>query len=317
MAKSRAPKAKKKYLGHTGPKPPKDPNDPAAGWPVKETGSLAPLQGRCGAKLRFTGTRPDNPPKFCKKWPRKGRSRCERCGGNTPIGVEAKSWKHGHYSVVTPLPAELAADYEALLEDEQILSLKREIALQRAFSTDLLRRTEDGTIASKALIAQVAVVGRAWRTLATVAKPRKAAALEALGRAVLALAPLVDGAEIDEATRKELRETWLVLEKLTKAENQRVESLYNMITAERAFALRTAETTIFLEALERHVTDKSARDAVRREVSSRFVDLAARRNGQALGTGGGSSGDEADDPEADERRGAKGAPLADPGRSPS
>ncbi len=305
-------KAKKKYLGHTGPKPPRNPNDLAEGWPVKATGSLSPIQGRCGAKLRFTGTRPDNPTKYCKKFPKKGRTRCERCGGGSPVGPETHSWKHGHYSVLTPLPAKLAADYERLLEDEQLLSLKSEIALQRTFSHDLLRRTEDGTIASKTLIDVVRRIASAWQTLATAPKSKKPDALNALGRLIVTLGPLLSGAEFDEATRKELRETWLVLEKLTKAENQRVESLYNMITAERAFALRTAETTIFLEALERHVPDKSARDAVRREVSSRFVDLAARRNGAALGTGGGSGGDEADDSSTDERRGAEGAPLADP-----
>jgi hypothetical protein len=109
--------------------------------------------------------------------------------------------------------------------------------------------------------------------------------------------------------RREVRAEVLVLERLERSENLHVEELYNRISAERAFALRQAETAIFLEALRELVPDREVQARVRRRVATKFAELAGLGNRAAVDAGGGPAAElAAGDPAADDAGGAEGVP---------
>lgn len=265
--------------------PAPDPHDTLArrklGFP-KSTGSLAPIPGRCGAKLSFTGTGPENPPRYCKLAPAKGKSRCPQFhNGNKEQGLSNPQWKNGTTSAA--VPRRIAENYERLLHDDQLLSLRTEIARQRAYYQDLEQRGEDGAVVSEVLLRALETLDGAWRAFkaaahegATVAARRVAS--DALAAAMAAVNEARGPAATEVAVRKELRETWTVLGSLTAKENQQVERLYNMITTERAMALRVAEHTLFIAAMEKHVPDRETQNAIRRDVAAGFDALAKGRD---------------------------------------
>jgi len=84
--------------------------------------------------------------------------------------------------------------------------------------------------------------------------------------------PAVVGAEV----RKEIRETSQTLGFLIDKEIKQLERLYNMITAERALALRAAEQAAVLKAIEKHVPDRQMQYAIRREIAAQFEAMARR-----------------------------------------
>jgi len=120
--------------------------DPADG---PKGGSLEPLVGRCGAKLRNSV-----PDKFCKKPPVAGRDRCRLHGGATPRGVLSVNYKGRGYS--KDLPARLMERMMDSIDDPDLTSLRSEIALVDARLGELLKNlSQAGT-------------DEAWSTVKTV-----------------------------------------------------------------------------------------------------------------------------------------------------
>lgn len=113
-------------------------------WPPKITGSLEPLAGRCGAKLKFTGTSSENPTKYCKKYPLKGgNGRCERCGGKSPVaGPTHPTYKSGRWSKF--LPEQIRERVNDAAADPELLSARRQVEIVDARLTMLLERIKTG-----------------------------------------------------------------------------------------------------------------------------------------------------------------------------
>ena len=88
-----------------------------------------PVPGRCGAHTRHG---------FCKKWPVKGRARCFKHGGKTPVGIATKKFKTGLFS--KSMPRHLLQRFEAAASDPELLSLARHVALM---NTRLLQLLEE------------------------------------------------------------------------------------------------------------------------------------------------------------------------------
>lgn len=102
-----------------------------AGQP-KTTGSLQPVPGRCGAQLSYTGSGPENPPRYCMQFPaRKSvNGRCKRFhAGTAPIGPDATGFKDGRHSKYLVLGPKLLEQFEKSLNDERLLDLKPDVAL--------------------------------------------------------------------------------------------------------------------------------------------------------------------------------------------
>lgn len=226
--------------------------------------------------------------------------RCRKHGGMSPPGGPGHHrWRNGSRS--TWVPKHLREHYEAALADPQLLSMREELAATRAVLRDTLSRV-DGEWASPAVVRAVRRAFAQWKSwqdaealaLASDAPWSADAAVRAkqkLGRALEAAEAAVGGADASRQVRAEFRETAALYERLERSENMRVVELYNMISAERAMALRVAEHTAFEEALIEHVTDKELVRAIRRRVASRFAELAGGRDHPALDAGGRGPGD--------------------------
>jgi hypothetical protein len=91
--------------------------DPQAGCWRKETGERV-----CAAHTTKGGEHCR-----CRKTKTMGNGRCRHHGGKTPTGKDAGSYKHGRYSKA--LPDRLAERYEEVRADEDLTTLREEIAL--------------------------------------------------------------------------------------------------------------------------------------------------------------------------------------------
>lgn len=120
--------------------------------PPKLTGSPQPIPGRCGAQLRGTAGQ-DGPgtAKFCKKFPMKGKRRCERCGGKTPPG-----WMSARRNLAATdrasglhLPAHIVDRFQASLHDEKLLDLTPDIALLDVLTNDAVANVQSGASAER------------------------------------------------------------------------------------------------------------------------------------------------------------------------
>lgn len=101
-------------------------------------GSAAPVEGRCGRKLRNS-----DPPRYCTRWPLKGKTACQNCGGLSPGGIASPHFKNGERSkYLKDLPNSLRAGYKAALADESLLSLRDELAVLETRARELLRGME-------------------------------------------------------------------------------------------------------------------------------------------------------------------------------
>lgn len=80
----------------------------------QDRGSAEPMPGRCGAKLRRS-----DPPRYCTQYPMKGRTRCRRCGGATPIGSASPNFKHGR-SIKSQFDAVLPAALRKHLDPARV-----------------------------------------------------------------------------------------------------------------------------------------------------------------------------------------------------
>jgi len=102
-------------------------------------GSPEPIPGRCGKKIRKT-----NPPRYCTRWPAKGRNECKHHGGASPIGPANPNWKHGRNSKFFTKNALLRDAYLAALEQGDLTTCREEIAAGVALYEELMRRVDEG-----------------------------------------------------------------------------------------------------------------------------------------------------------------------------
>jgi hypothetical protein len=252
-----------------------------AGQP-KTTGSLAPIPGRCGGQLTFTGTSEANPPRYCVTWPLRGKTRCRLHNGQHQLPKDPSG----------ALPPRIVQDYERLLKDEALLTLQKEIAWQRAYHEEIQRLGGDGALATPELFVALRRLMVAWarfrRVSASTSAPARLAASRALAAAMASLEATAAPAAVSAGMRKELRETAQTLGYLIDKENKQEDRLRNLVTLERAMALRMMEAAAVWRAIERNVTDREVQLAIRRDIAAEFDRLARRRDLPVLDAAGGS-----------------------------
>jgi hypothetical protein len=125
-----------------------------------------------------------------------GRKLCYHHGGKNLRGTASPQYRHGKYSMV--LPARLKQRYEEALADQDLLSLKHEIASVDARLADAYQRLDSGES------------GATWAELATAERDlRRALQADDRPRQVVALAAmrdLVTQGSTTWAASKEVRE---------------------------------------------------------------------------------------------------------------
>ncbi len=211
----------------------------------------------------------------CDKPPTTGKARCDMHGGKSLGGAAHPNFGKGYYSNV--LPRRVVQDYENVLKDDGLLSLRHQIAVLKAMDLDIWRRVKDLAAGSKEAQRAFVQLTRAWDlyTRAEGATARTTAR-ERVDRFMGELEEAMAEAKGESMARAESRDNMVVLERLERSENTRMVELYNMISAERALALRSAETTIFIEAVEALVPDREVVAAIRRRVAMEFAKLTGR-----------------------------------------
>ena len=191
------------------------------------------------------------------------------------------------------LPPSLAKVYEALLEDEALLSLRHEIAATRAWLADRMRRLHQGEAVGRSLLRQLLDCEQAWKVFDAARHGGKPAgvkqAVEAMGQALEKAFALAGPQRQEQECLAEFLRVGFLLDRFVRDENVRADEIYTRISAERAFALRQAETTVFLEAIDQHVPDSALNHAIRQSVATKFAELAHRRDHQTLVALAGSS----------------------------
>src|SRR5690348_3207376 len=96
---------------------------------IRETGSPEPMAGRCGAKIRRS-----DPPRYCRNPPTPGRTRCLFHGGAPFSGRPPFSPSHEYVGAAA---TRVRAHYEQILKEPELLSLRREIAWNRAYFREI------------------------------------------------------------------------------------------------------------------------------------------------------------------------------------
>lgn len=214
--------------------------------------------------------------------------RCRLHGGASPPGGPGHhAWKSGAGSKW--VPRKLREQFESALHDDQLLSMREEIAATRALLRDTFEQI-DGRWADRFVTRAVQQLYREWAAYEECIEtgghgeglPAIAQARRKVGEQIERLGEATAGAKDSARIRKEFRETALVYERLERSENQRMTDLYSMITTERAYALRMAEHQVFMDALQHHVQDREIIDAVRRAVAAGLERIAHGRDHHAL-----------------------------------
>lgn len=168
---------------------------------------------------------------------------CKYHGGMAlPAGPLHPSWIHGRYSKVTP--PHMTEAYEAAMKDENLLSIREEIALHNAMIVERWGRLQKLEAASKL-----------WADLKSVwAKLEEARAAGDTGAILKLLSRLGKIIRDGSATGQLMEEVSVLCErksKLTTREFQRLRDMRQMVTQERV-------TTIIVSlaaSVREHVTD--------------------------------------------------------------
>lgn len=200
--------------------------------------------------------------------------RCKLHGGMASKGVAHHNFQ-GADPLSAILPPHLRGRYVAHLEDPELLSLRRQIALAESVVTDVA-----GQLARKE-----GAPPRAQRTWGGVKDALRSGDQAALRLALDAHDRAMASAHAEQEGRAELRRQQDLLRKLKDSENDVLLKEQYVISVERALALTAAMQVIFLKGLELHVQNPAERHAVRRHVAAEYPRLVGGRGGPADGAG--------------------------------
>lgn len=177
--------------------------------------------------------------------------RCRFHGGKTPVGVSASRFQHGRYS--RDFPSRLIGRYEQALADPEVSSVREEIALVDARTSDCLSRVDskEAGIHWQAVRKAIADVQGAHD-----APTRETAVKQAVDACSLALSDYAAWAEVLDLVERR--------RKLAETETKRLTAMGQQITAEKAMLLLAAVVDI----VRRNVTDPGQLKAISREISA-------------------------------------------------
>jgi hypothetical protein len=224
----------------------------------QQRGSPEPLPGKCGAKLALT-----DPPRYCKRYPLKGRTRCYKCGGKSLRGPAHPAYKGGVFDGL--LPSGLAEHYARARQNPDLLALTEHIAAIDGRTFELFEglSRDNGPVWTASAARAVVVEWRATRVeFHTARLARDAAGMTAAFQreegVVTRLSDLIARGQQTEAVWQELRRLFHDRRKLVDSEVKRRKVAGDMLTKVQAISLMA-----YLERLvSRHVTDPQQKQAI-------------------------------------------------------
>ena len=196
--------------------------------------------------------------RFCHRWPRRGRERCDQHGGKSPIGPAAAAWGSGrgpagkHSRILSGRYAEA---YERAMRQEGVPHLLEQIALSEARERELVEQ-----------IQAAATSGGSWANLAAVyaalADANRAGDVAAFGEALDRMGEVISsGMDLDA--------TWGRWMELAESRRKLVATQRQLVAAGEGF-VSVGELLAFaariVDAIRRHVPDRRAVDAMVTEI---------------------------------------------------
>jgi hypothetical protein len=220
------------------------------------TAATSPMDGeyphgrfdrQCSATSKQSGLR-------CRRRASPGRRTCSMHGGRTPVGANAPAFVTGKYSRF--LPQRLLADYERILRDPDMTSLKDEVAMTDAAINDCLRRADAGD--SSALWSRLHAAYAACTTAHTHGD------VDAFGAAFTALGAAIEAGHEDAEVWAQIADLIDVRRRLVATESARLSALDGMVTVDAALSMVVALSEVVRARVDDEATRKDIADDLRR-----------------------------------------------------
>jgi uncharacterized HAD superfamily protein len=213
---------------------------------------------KCTAHLAHDNTR------LCQAHAVKGRTKCRKHGGKSPLGPGSGTYKHGRYSRF--LPSRLAATYEDIRQDPKLLELRDNIAAVDARLIDLFQRVDTGE------------AGALWQgARAAMARLKREQSRNNVDGMMVALAEAerwITRGAADYDAWGEIAEQIELRRRLVDSEQKRLVTSHEMLSADRAMLLVSQLVAI----VQRHVTDRTVLAAIAADIQGTIL-LGQERNG--------------------------------------
>jgi hypothetical protein len=173
---------------------------------------------QCNAKAKSSGEQ-------CRRRAVAGRNVCTVHGGKTPRGPAHPNYKHGKHSKV--LPAHMREGYERAITDEELVSLRAELAVIDARVRDLLKRADAGDS------------GKRWKELQAQMKRVDTCRPEEQLLELDTLSTMIRAGTAEASVWHEIRDWFVVREKLTRSERRRLVEAKLVMSVEQAQLVMT------------------------------------------------------------------------------
>lgn len=205
---------------------------------------------QCKAKSKQSGQR-------CKRAAMIGKEVCAMHGGKSPRGMESPNFKTGRYS--KDAPARMNARYLAGLEDPELTSLRDEIAMVDARTSDLLKMASisgehQSLVDAREVLDAIFAIDND--------SPTARQKFEELLRSLHGILHRVD----DTETWNQINKNFELRAKLSIGESNRLKLADQYISLAEAQLIQYA----MLRAIETHVADENVRRAIGVEFSKIF-----------------------------------------------
>lgn len=191
----------------------------------------------------------------------KGSKRCRMHGGASLKGIASPAFKHGRYSKT--LPPRLLEHYNTAVQDQELLSVREDIALVDARLADLLKRVDTGES------------GKLWELARKATDDlRMAMNNENYGGVSLAvdkLDRLIGSGLTDHAAWSNLLIILDQRRRLVESEQKRLVAMEQMITSEQAMMLIAG----ILDSLKQNIKDRHVLNAINADLM-RLVGSTAK-----------------------------------------
>lgn len=196
--------------------------------------------------------------KYCEKAPKKNRNRCKLHGGNSPRGIASPSYKHGMYS--KDMPSQLANRYREARQDDELMSLRDDIALISARVGEQLSGLHDGGMMDLILQAR-AVYSDLIDALRKDDDPSAQMYLSSLGT-------LLNKGASDIMTWESIEESLEKKRKLTDSERKRLVDMRQMVTVEELLMVVGG----LVNSIKKHVTDQRKLQLISEDIRELLED---------------------------------------------
>jgi len=187
----------------------------------------------------------------------RGKEVCRKHGGKTPSGIASPHWKHGRYQKV--LPTRYLTNYKQAMQDEELLSLKSELAVVQARMMELFGRVDKGD--SGILFKRLQDERKAFDL------KNKAGKIEEASEHLNEIMRLIQQGYADWATWDEIHKTMQLEMRLIDAERKRLIEMQQMVKSEDVMNFVSFITGLIRE----YVSDRDEIAAISAAIADRVI----------------------------------------------